>query len=354
MAIGRKAGLWVTVVLVSGAGCPEFPEYLLHSDRGADGRRDASVDRRADAARDVIVDRHADTARDRSTDLRDLPGADLKTDRTLDVTPDAKADAAVVPGTYMLVPAGTFQMGAPAAEPCSSNNETLHTVTLTQPFFIGSTEVTQIDFLKVMNYLPAKFTTCGGNCPVENVSWHEAAAYCNALSALAALAPCYTCTGIGPAFTCAAAPAYAQAQVYACPGYRLPTEAEWEYAYRAGTVTALYSGAISSNCNSTDPNADLIAYYSDKTTHPVAQKVANAWKLYDMAGNVWEWTNDLHATDLGPTAAQDPWGASTGTARTYRGGSWFYGLKYLRAAYRVGFSATGRSNDLGFRCVRRK
>jgi len=352
MVIGRNAGL-VSIVLLSAVGCPEFPEYLLHLDRGADGRRDVG--------RDVSVDQRADAARDRSTDLdrrdldrRDLPATDLKTDRALDATRDATADGALVPGAYVLVAAGTFQMGAPATEPCSTNNETLHTVTLTQPFLIGSTEVTQADFLKVLGYSPAKFTTCGGNCPVENVSWHEAAAYCNALSAIAALDPCYTCTGTAPAFSCAAAPSYAQAQVYSCPGYRLPTEAEWEYAYRAGTVTALYSGAITGNCNGTDPNADLIAYYSDKTPHAVGQKAANAWKLYDMAGNVWEWTNDFHVANLGAASVQDPWGASTATARTYRGGSWFYGLKYLRAAYRAGFNSTGRSNDVGFRCVRRK
>jgi len=324
---GRTA--WVFLVLLSG-GCPEFPEHLLHQDRRVE--RDAA----ADAPRDRTADARADGAGEAASDRGKH-----------DTTPDG-----LVPGTYVAVAAGTFQMGAPTTEPCSSSNESLHTVTLSRTFLMGSTEVTQADFLKAMGYNPSKFTACGASCPVENVSWHEAAAYCNALSAKVALPQCYTCTGAGAAVTCAAAPGSEQAAVYACRGYRLPTEAEWEYAYRAGTVTALYSGAITASCNDNDPNADLIAYYNDKAPHPVGQKLPNAWKLHDMAGNVWEWTNDLHVNDLGAATAQDPWGGTTGAARTYRGGSWFYGIKHLRGAYRAGFSSTGRANDMGFRCVR--
>ena len=153
---------------------------------------------------------------------------------------------------------------------------------------------------------------------------------------------------------CADQPAYSAGKIYQCPGYRLPTEAEWEYAYRASSTSALYNGTITANCNQTDPNADLIAWYKVAGVNPVAAKQPNAWGLFDMAGNVWEWTYDLNVNDLGAGAATDPWGAASGSSRTYRGGSYFYGLKYVRAAYRSAWTETGRSADIGFRCVRTK
>jgi formylglycine-generating enzyme required for sulfatase activity len=259
-----------------------------------------------------------------------------------------------VPGTWVSVNKGLYMMGSPTTEPCRFPGEDLHQVTLTRDFAITTTEVTQEQFSLVMQRNPAQGTACGPTCPVERVSWHEAAAYCNALSARAGKAACYACTGSGAAVSCAPDAAFAGQQVYVCPGYRLPTEAEWERAYRAGTNTALYTGPFTGSCNGTDVNASKIAWCSDNSagaTHPVGYKQANAWGLFDMAGNVWEWVHDYQDNQLGSAAVTDPAGPASGTSRVYRGGSYFYAPKYLRAAYRAGMNPQGRSSDIGFRCA---
>jgi formylglycine-generating enzyme required for sulfatase activity len=191
---------------------------------------------------------------------------------------------------------------------------------------------------------------------VESVKWHEAAAYCNALSARTNRAKCYACTGTGSSVSCAVAAAYTGIKIYACPGYRLPTEAEWEYAYRAGTTTALYNGSISS-CSGYDSGASAIGWYTWNAVfkpHPVASKQPNDWGLYDMAGNVWEWCHDLYQVDLGSGPETDPWGASLATTRAGRGGSWINGAGDLRAAERGAWPPGSPQNFIGFRCARTK
>ena len=269
----------------------------------------------------------------------------------------------VVPGTWVMVRAGTFIMGSPTSEPCRVANETAHHVTLTHPFEIQTTEVTQGQFQQVMGYNPASFSTCGASCPVETVSWYEAVAYANALSRLRGLTPCYACKGSGKSITCTGAAAYLGAHIYECPGYRLPTEAEWEYAYRAGTTTPYHNGpndpkACDGTCQ-TDARLDQIAWYcknAGSKTHPVARKKPNAWGIFDMAGSLWEWCNDLwNAVGPGPAPVTNPWGGSfngPGAMRLNRGGSWDFVSFGHRAAYRNWYYPTSRNDRYGFRCVR--
>jgi formylglycine-generating enzyme required for sulfatase activity len=160
---------------------------------------------------------------------------------------------------------------------------------------------------------------------------------------------------------CSEKSAYAGPAIYGCPGYRLPTEAEWEYAYRAGTTTAYYDGpsdaAVWRLCSPLDANLDKIGWYcgnAGDTTHPVAQKQPNAWGLYDMAGNVWEWVEDWWQDDLGSAAATDPVGVNPGSTRVVRGGSWYSIPVYARAAMRNVYAPSLPIDDIGGRCVRTK
>ena len=266
-----------------------------------------------------------------------------------------------VPGGWVQVSAGKFMMGSPSGELCASKtSEAQHQVSLTHTFEITRHEVTQGQFKGVMGYNPAKFTACGQSCPVEGVSWHEAAAYCNALSSRKGLSPCYDCSGTPPSVGCTVHWNYLQAgsSIYNCPGYRLPTEAEWEYAYRAGTTSAYYSGGNDKdcwNCNTPQVNAAAIAWYcatSSTSTHPVGTKMPNKWGLYDMAGNVWEWVDDWYKADLGTSPVADPWSHAQATNRTVRGGSWDKFAAYVRAAYRYYRTPYTRSSTVGFRPAR--
>ncbi|MFH1131584.1 MAG: formylglycine-generating enzyme family protein [Pseudomonadota bacterium] len=260
------------------------------------------------------------------------------------------------PGNWIAISAGTFSMGSPESEPCRVFNEDRHEVTLTNDFEITAHEVTQHQFLAVMGFNPSQFKSCGNDCPVDNVNWYEAVMYCNALSALEGLAPCYICSGKGSNANCSIVEIYKKENIYNCPGYRLPTEAEWEYAYRAGTTKALYSGAISS-CT-TDQNADDIGWYKDNsenTTHMVAGKTPNAWDLYDMAGNVAEWCHDWSPLYLGSNPVTNPWGEPNANVKVYRGGSRNHDAGYLRAAFRgAAVPSVRQQGESGFRCARTK
>lgn len=256
-------------------------------------------------------------------------------------------------------------MGSPEAEVGRESNELQHAVTLSHAFYAGMTEVTQAQFQAVVGYNPSGYKSCGGNCPVESVSWSEAAAFANALSVSASLPACYTCTGSGASITCSQ-----PADPYLCQGYRLPTEAEWEYATRAGETAAFPNGgnlldADISQCNSSVMLVDAalqpvetlgsLAWYCGNNnptgTKPVAQLTANAWGLYDVIGNVYEWCHEGF-DDYSSEASVDPVGIASTVSRVVRGPGFLDEPLYQRSAYRSNACPTSRSNLIGFRVVR--
>ncbi len=261
---------------------------------------------------------------------------------------DTKAPVFVEPA-WIKVEAGSFSMGSPPTENCRRDDEDQHDVTLSRSFELAETEVTQEQFLSLLGYNPSFQAACGAQCPVDWVTWHEAVAYCNTLSAAKGLKACYSCTGDGADVTCAEA-----GDLLGCPGFRLPTEAEFEYAARAGTTTALPNGNISS-CMSSDTNSSKIAWYKANSSglpRPVKGKVANAWGFYDLTGNAYEWVADWYQPQLGTEAQKDPVGPDTGEQRVFRGGAWYFNAEHLRPAHRLAYAPTKRFTFLGFRCAR--
>ena len=266
---------------------------------------------------------------------------------------DGDVDADDV-GEWVLIRAGSFTMGTPVSEIGYDPNagELQHQVTLTRDFEMMTTEVTQAQFSELMGYGPSYDVDCGADCPVEQVNWHEAAAYCNTLSGQSGLDRCYLCRGLGSSVYCDPA-----GNPYECRGYRLPTEAEWEYAARAGTATATYNG----NPDIPDPTGpcaasaalDTIAWYcanSSDGTHQVGTMRPNQWGLYDMLGNVYEWCHDT-LDDYPSDSVTDPEGRAVG-ARVQRGGAFQSPARYMRSAHRSQAPAENRHKVFGFRVVR--
>jgi formylglycine-generating enzyme required for sulfatase activity len=214
----------------------------------------------------------------------------------------------------------------------------LHTVSLSNGFFMCDHEVTQKEWLDVMgsypNTSPSSTYGLGDNFPMYYISWYDAIDYCNALSAMQGLTPAYTVDRTTVTWNQDAS------------GYRLPTEAEWEYACRAGTTTAYYTG---SSISSTDAN------YGSNIGKATAVKSypANPWGLYDMAGNVYEMCWDWYSsTYLGMSSAgTDPIGAASGTYRVLRGGSWYNDASYMRSAYHTPVNPSNSTSNYGFRVV---
>lgn len=246
------------------------------------------------------------------------------------------------PAGFKQIHAGKFLMGSPAAELGRvAVREAQREVTLTRGFWLGETEVTQRQYLRNMRVNPSENRRCGLDCPVDNVSWYEAIRYTNQLSEAQGLPACYDDQG----------EPVAKGDIYSCEGYRLPTEAEWEYAARAGTETATYAGNITAmNCK--DTTLPEIAWVCGRRTHPAAQKGANAWGLYDMLGNVAEWASDKRVESLGSSPATDPVGPSIGQYRIFRGGGVSHSPPYVRAAYRGHEAPDYSANILGFRVAR--
>jgi len=246
--------------------------------------------------------------------------------RELAPTP-SPVDSGVIQGITMVpIPAGGFQMGSESG----SDEKPLHAVIL-DAFRISRTEVTQARYQAIMDTNPSYFTG-DENRPVEQVSWYDAAIFCNRLSEAAGLEPCYDLS------------------TWACDfsknGFRLPSEAEWEYAVRAGTTTRFYTGESGGDL-------DLAGWFlsnSKGTTHPDGQKEPNQWGLHDMHGNVWEWCNDWYDENYySYSPERNPKGPVSGSYRVFRGGSWNNYAHYCGSANRGHFSPDYGSSILGFR-----
>ena len=221
---------------------------------------------------------------------------------------------------------GTFTMGSPENELGRSDDEVQHQVTLTKGYWLGKYEVTQAQYEAVTGSNPANFK--GSNRPVENVNWFDAVNFCEKLTEIEKAA------GRLP-------------EGYE---YTLPTEAQWEYACRAGTAAALNSGknlSDESECSEMD-EVGWYGYNSDNETHSVGQKMPNAWGLYDMHGNVWEWCLDKYE-DYPTSSVTDPVEPDTGVHRVKRGGSLDLIAGSCRSAYRNSYSPEGRDFIFGFR-----
>jgi len=262
-----------------------------------------------------------------STVSASTPVADVVIPATQTTT--AQQADAPVPANMVRVNGGTFMMGSPIGEHGRNVNETQHQVTVSS-FFMGKYEVTQKDYKSIMGTNPSNFK--GDKLPVENVSWYDAITYCNRLSQKEGLTPVYTINMDKTVIWDRNA-----------NGYRLPTEAEWEYACRAGTNTPFNTGA--------EIPKNEASFHKTQTT-TVGSYKPNAWGLYDMHGNVSEWCWDWLG-DYSSGLQIDPVGASSGTKRVQRGGSFDNASgEYLRSAFRGSSAPDLRSKYDGFRVVR--
>ncbi len=244
--------------------------------------------------------------------------------------------AAVAPGAALVcVPAGTFQMGQESS--AWDGERPVHPVTITRPFELWSTPVTQAQWKELMGNSPPRFS--GDTRPVECVSWYDAVAFCNVLSRALGLEEAYALTSVKGTPGTEGYEAIVAWKGLGCPGFRLPTEAEWEYACRSGTTGERYG------------ELDAVAWHrgnSGSETHPVGKKQPNAWGLYDTIGNVWEWVWDWKGS-YSPGDQCDPAGPATGARRVGRGGGWYRGAGDARAACRFGDDPGYRCDVLGFR-----
>ncbi len=261
------------------------------------------------------------------------------------------------------VPAGTYQMGSSSANiggiNSSADEQPQHAVTLDQ-FHIDTTEVTQADYASLMIVNPSS-QLGDSTLPVENVTWFDAVLYCNARSKKEGYDTVYSYTSVAgdPGAGCTNLANLADSM--SKNGYRLPTEAEWEYACRAGDTADFYWNLTyppltHGDTAQFDSNAVWFHNSPSGADSAVATKKPNKFGLYDMSGNVSEWCNDwFSSTYYVISPSVNPTGPTTATGvRVFRGGSSSdFNLTDLRSAYRTGLSPSSRSGTIGFRCVRR-
>lgn len=222
---------------------------------------------------------------------------------------------------FVLIAAGEFQMGcSPGDNSCYGNEGPLRRAKITKPFYLGKYEVTQEEWQKIMGNNPSYFGEASTGAawkrhPVEQISWLAVQDFLEKLNSMEKPS-----------------------------SYRLPTEAEWEYAARAGTTDS-WSGAA----------PDRAGWYwqnSGGTTHPVGQQKPNAWGLYDMLGNVWEWVQDNYGEKYYRESPDtDPAGPASGTTKTLKGGSWYWNAKCFRVSYRYSYRPDYADYSGGFRCA---
>jgi formylglycine-generating enzyme required for sulfatase activity len=229
---------------------------------------------------------------------------------------------------FMLIPPGEFVMGSPKSEKDRKDFEGQHRVCITKAFYLGAHEVTQAEYQQVMGTKPSKFKG-DSRRPVESVTWENARAFCRKLNGI-------------------------QMERFSRWEYRLPTEAEWEYACRSGTMTVFhYGNSVSSaqaNIRGDKPYGNAPRGRNLQRTTAVGSYRPNAWGLYDMHGNVWEWCQDWFGEDYyQKSPLEDPPGPSRGTDRVGRGGGWFFGGIACRSAYRNRISPSKTIGSVGFR-----
>ena len=251
---------------------------------------------------------------------------------------------------FAWIPAGEFLMGSPSHEKGRDNDERQHGVRISEGFWIGKYEVTQEEWEAVMGSNPSHFESCRPQCPVESVSWKDVQGFIQKLNE-------------------------DEREAGSGNRYRLPTEAEWEYAARAGSAGATPEGDLRILGKNNAPVLDGQAWYAGNSgvsyagawdcsgweerqngakrcgPHPVGLKKANGWGLHDMLGNVWEWVADWY-DDYPSGVVTDPRGPSTGSYRVLRGGGWISYARAVRSAYRIHLSPGRRDNRFGFRLVR--
>jgi len=226
---------------------------------------------------------------------------------------------------FVSLPPATFMMGSPKTEPDRSEDEILHRVTLSRGFWMQTTQVTQAHWKEIMGTNPSEFQENGKNRPVESVAWIHVQYFIRELN-----------------------------KAEGTHKYRLPTEAEWEFACRAGTDTPFFFGeCLSSDQANYDGRYPLPGCAEGEyleTTLPVASFPPNAWGLYDMHGNVWEWCQDRFG-EYPDHPVVDPAGPSKGADRIARGGGWASFAQYCRSAFRFGFYEVYKNCTVGFRLV---